>query len=53
MGSVDNSSYGTPSLQIKPLYIRAAFELLIDGADRLRNCQGLTLLIEMSRGEMV
>jgi hypothetical protein len=36
MGSADNSSYGTPSLQIKPQYIQAALELLIDGANRLR-----------------
>ena len=36
MGSMDGASYGTPGLQIKPLYIRAAVELLIEGADRLR-----------------
>jgi hypothetical protein len=48
MGSVDNSSYGAPSLQIKPLYIRAALELLIDGADRLRTKKLVT--VDMDEG---
>lgn len=36
MRSRDGVSYGIPGLQIKPLYIQAALELLIDGANRLQ-----------------
>jgi hypothetical protein len=33
---MDSASYGQPQLQIKPLYIRAALELLVNGAEKLR-----------------
>jgi hypothetical protein len=36
MGSTDVIVYGVPGLRIKPQYIQAALELLIDGVNRLR-----------------
>ena len=33
---MDSASYGKPQLQIKPQYIKAALELLVDGAERLK-----------------
>jgi hypothetical protein len=33
---MNNTSYGDPNLQVKPLYVKAALDLLIEGAKRLQ-----------------
>lgn len=40
---MDSASYGTPQMQLKSLYIRAALDLLVEGANRLSAKKLVTL----------